>query len=171
MVSLTTCKKYPEDHKLSFETADNRLKELWILTQCLVDGDDVTDKEYTLIFNSLPSNDTTIYKLKDATLEFKYYKTRNNPQHSLEKKHESYLSIKTIIKHRYAVPISFSKYEFKNQKKNINFNSNTQSSENFPLLFNYSNEPWTIKKLTKTAFIIETTNDIGNKIKVTFKGG
>lgn len=169
-LNFNSCKKYPQDGKLSFETPDKRLRRVWILTECLVDGVDVTDKEYMLLFNSTTTTkDTTIYKLKDATLEFKYYKTRNNPQHELEKNHESYLSIKTIMKHLYAVPSSISDYEFKNNHKFIKFNTNISSSEKFPLLFNDSNELWTIKELIKTKFIIETTNSSGNKIKVTFK--
>ncbi len=176
IVSLTTCKKYPQDKKLSFETPDRRVRRIWTLTECLVDGDDVTDKEYTLNYGLSNPLDTVIYKLSESTLEFQYYSTRNNPQHSREKIHSCLFAVRSILKHNYIIPTAGDRYSFNNHKCEITFDTNDKKNaggnyyySDFPLLFNYTNEPWTIKKLTKTAFIIETTNDIGNKIRVTFK--
>ncbi len=175
VLSFTTCRKYPQDGKISFETPDKRLRRVWTLTECLVDGDDVTDKKYTLIYDPMNPIDTVVYTLKDATLEFSYYKTRVNGK--IEKVYTCGFNIKNIIKHKYVIPSAGIDYDFSNFKRKITFDTNDKKASgigiyysDFPLLFNYTNEPWTIKELIKTKFIIETTNSTGNKIKVTFKG-
>ena len=177
LISLTTCKKYPQDDKLSFETPDKRIRrQAWVLTSCLVDGIDVTDKEYTQIYNPLEPIDTVDYVLRNATLEFQYSKTRNS-NGKMEKNYTVLFAIRNIIRHHYIVPTAGLRYEFNNYKRQVLFDTNDKKKSgngiyysDFPLLFNYTNEPWTIKKLIKTELIIETINSDGNKVKVTFKG-
>ena len=170
LISLTTCKKYPQDGKLSFETPDKRIRrQPWVLTSCLVDGIDVTNTEKLYTEDPLTYKDTIIYTLLDATLEFKYYKARNT-NGQIEKNYDSYFFIKNIIKRRYAQVGAYSTYKFNNYKKQLSFGTNVPKPTKFALLYNYTNEPWTIKKLTKKDLIIETTNSTGNKVTVTFKG-
>ena len=158
IVSLTTCKKYPQDGQLSCYTVNDRLTTNWVLVECIIDGEDVTNK----VFNYSSYS----YSLNEAVLTFDYYKDKM-ANGKYKKVYSSFLEI--VHSNDKFRTSAISNYEFRNFKKYLFFDSNS-SYANIPLLQNPTNELWTIKKLLKKDLIIETTNSLGNKITITFKG-
>ena len=140
-LSLTTCKKYPQDGKFSRYTANDRLTTTWILTKCIIDGDDVTNKTFNYSGYS--------YSLNEATLTFDYYKVKMT-NGKYKKVYSTYLEI--INSNNRFRTSSISEYDFRNFKKCLYFNSNSTYAD-IPLFQNPTNELWTIKKLLKKDFI------------------
>src|SRR4051812_7982064 len=64
---FTACKKYPEDNKLSDETAKKRLVHKWQLKECKVDGEEKIDMINTFYYINPASqmNDSVVYSLRD----------------------------------------------------------------------------------------------------------
>jgi len=157
LMSLTTCKKYPQDGKFSLYTANDRLTTTWILTQFLIDGDDVTNSTFNYGGYS--------YSLNETTLKFDYFKVKM-ANGKYKKVFSSYIYVKNIIPDHID---SYSTYTFYHNKSKISFDSNAINGS-ISIFQNPTNELWTIKKLLKKDFIIETANSSGKKIHITFIG-
>ena len=76
MLSLTTCKKYPEDGKLSWQTVKRRmLKHSWLLKECEIFGVEHIDTNVMIIGTRSCDlvKDTMVFNFKDLILKFHKY--------------------------------------------------------------------------------------------------
>mgnify|MGYP001598702836 CR=1 FL=1 len=165
LLLVGSCKRYSEDGKLSVESPEKRIRAFWLLKECVVDGVDVVDQEMIYVYNLSGVTDTIKYSLRDASLEFKYYKTKKGGD--VAKHYVSYLTINTSN-----YPISVvSDYNFFDHHNKLKFSSNYSSYAGNavqPLLYNQSTVLWDIEKLTDKELRLELTNDKGQSVKLKF---
>lgn len=174
---FTACKKYPEDGKLSYKTVKARLKNKWILRECFVDGvERIYDQQIYVDKNDLGElKDSVVYTLRDFTIEFSYYKHTVYGQS--EKVNKVIWKIDDYL-FRYNPSILYegsNEWELRDGKCELKFKKDFRYERYFDynenklrLLYNQSNEPWDIRKLTNKEFVLETVNSDGKKVRLKF---
>lgn len=173
VLSLCTCKKYPEDGKISlWYTVNQRLDHEWQLIECTVNGINKTSETQIFPVNVGNYFDTICFNLINSTLQFKYYKTKNN-QGKNQEYYESQLLVTPVPFGTKTNPDGIGaggSYELLDSKKKLRFNNRDGASNTYyvPLLYNPTEEAWDIRKLTDKEFIIETTNSSNQLVRIKF---
>ncbi len=171
LFTFTSCKKYSEDGKYSFQRVSERIKTFWILKECIVNGENVTHDEISFVYDPLGQNETLYYKLYDATLEFKYFVTKVGPNKT--KNYRSYLSVYSDVNRSIGTT---SDYSFTEKNKKIYFKTNYYEFNSYSsyivvnqsLLYNPTDEPWEIVKLTDKELRLKVINSMGQEIRLKF---
>jgi hypothetical protein len=171
------CKKYPEDGKWSKNSVKNRLKNRWELKECLINGvESINEKQYYVDKNDLGQlNDSVVYSLIDFIIEFDYYKSTVYG-HTNKVNKVNWAITKYYFRLNEGVLYEGNnEWELEEKKNKLKFKKDFRYEHYFnydqnklKILYNQSNEPWNIRKLTDKEMILETTNSDNNKIRLKF---
>lgn len=181
-LAFNSCKKYPEDGKLSWHTVKYRLFNTWLLKECIVNEQECIYKKYTATFNINSVQDSIIYTLKDAELRFSYEvgKNKNGNEQGdylvrLDATNYLYAGNDNLTSYGVISPVH--NFSFSNRKKEIVFDSelltglkdNNYDLNNRSAYFDLKNNPWKIRKLTDKEMILETINFFNQKVRLKFQ--
>ncbi len=163
-----SCKKYPEDGKLSLHSVRYRLtKHKWILKQYFVD--DVDSSSYIYSYIQIITNKHIYWKMENAKLSFQTIKPDGYNSSLIGSftitndysNDSTYMPGGVYSGFDWTIPDKKIIIKIKDYDKSSNFN--------IPLLdqINENNE-WEIRKLTDKEFVIETIDYNGKKLKMKF---
>jgi len=170
---FSNCRKYPEDHKLSFHGPLKRLiTGTWALQEFLIDGDDSTNTFYSYKLGLGHTPDTIFWTLNEMTIKFRDKVKGYNGEYP-------YFRNCTIVKkYNFNDPTYYNRVadgkEWKlisnNKKLQLNiFDSYYPTPDEYRLQYLRSSNDWDIKKLTNKELIVESKNNEGKLIRIKFK--
>jgi hypothetical protein len=156
IIILAGCKKYPEDHKISLQTAKKRLRQhAWHLSKLYINGADSTMAH---LHNIIPGSNKTRdfsfmvtkglnYKTDGGEISFPFFPKPNSA-------YPDYTSIISINKHKTILSIGGGTIDNYHNGPIVSSNSNS-----IMWVIGSSQVDWEITKLTKTDLHLKTTNN------------